>query len=325
MFLESRGRFIVGVYMADKIFQTYNDQLKILISRGLAVQPSDNNIIMFENYYNVVNGYKDLFLDTTAPTETYKKNATFSEIHALYEFDRELRFIFLKRLLIIENRIKSVIAYKFSEKYGHDNYLKLSNFKPYKNDRELQAIMAVISTFQKAIANQSGRHNAVTHYVKNYGYVPLWVLVNVLSFGNISKFYGVLDLPDRQSISKEFGMAENVFKSYLILMSFFRNICAHDERLYNTHLPNVEIVSGSVHARLGIPRNSSGKYQNGTNDVFALLICIREFLQNHHRSELTEALGQIDDELTKLAPKIHTISRSDILDVMGFPANWNTV
>ena len=309
--------------MTEKVFKTYNSQMRILRSRGLIVKSSAKKILESENYYNVINGYKDLFLDHTQPTEKYKPGAEFSEINALYEFDRELRFIFLKRLLKIENQIKSIIAYKFSEKYKHDNYLKLNNFDSHNHDsKRIQDIMRVIATLQRAISDQSGKHNAVTHYVTEYGYVPFWVLVNVLTFGNISKFYGVMKHQDKQAISKEFNLSYNVFFSYLKLMSIFRNICAHDERLYNTKLGRVEIVSGNIHQRLGIQRNSNKKYINGTNDVFALLICIKEFLPKRTKGEFSETIRLIDKEIEKLKGKLHTIHIDDVLNSMGFPANW---
>lgn len=326
MFLESQGHFIFRrMYMAEKVFKSYNSQLRILRSRGLIVKSSAKKVLESENYYNVINGYKDVFLNHTATTETYKAGAEFTEIFALYEFDRELRYIFLKRLLKIENQIKSVIAYKFSEKYKHDTYLKLASFDSHRNNKELQAIMGVISTFQRTISEQSGRHNAVTHYVTEYGYVPLWVLVNVLTFGNISKFYGIMKLQDRQVVAKEFGLQENVFKSYLKLMSIFRNICAHDERLYNTKLGKLEIISGSIHTRLSIQRANNGKYNCGTNDVFALLICLKEFLPKRQKGEFAETIRQIDKEIDKLTSKIHTVNINDILIVMGFPVNWKNL
>ena len=47
-----------------KEFKTFNQQLTILRSRGMIV-PTDGRPKRFleqENYYNVINGYKDLFL-----------------------------------------------------------------------------------------------------------------------------------------------------------------------------------------------------------------------------------------------------------------------
>ncbi len=309
--------------MEQKVFRTHNKQLRILRSRGLTVKTRAKRVLEKENYYNVINGYKDLFLRNDTGPETYKQGSEFNEILSLYEFDRELRFIFFKRLLKIENQIKSVVSYKFSEKYGHDNYLKLNNFVPHERHiNNLKRVMEVISIFQREISNQSGKHNAVTHYITEHGYVPLWVLVNVLTFGVISKFYGVLKLEDRHAIAKEFELQENRLRSYLKLMSIFRNICAHDERLYNTKLVNIEILVEPIHAALGLPKNDSGKYICGTSDVLALLICIKAFLPTSSRGEFKEMLKQIDKELLKLKSKLKTVELADVLNEMGFPTNW---
>ena len=40
---------------------------------------------------------------------------------------------FLKNILVVENILRTLIAYNFSEKYGNDNYLKLDNFETLKN------------------------------------------------------------------------------------------------------------------------------------------------------------------------------------------------
>ena len=311
--------------MGDKLFKTYNEQMEILRSRGLKVDEGAIRTLETENYYNVINGYKDLFLEISSPEEKFKDGADFDEIYGLYEFDRELRFIFLKQLLKLETNIKSVIAYKFSEKYGHDNYLKLGNFDTNKNNSELQSIMGVISTLQRAISDQSGKHNAITHYITKYGYVPFWVLVSVLTFGNISKFYGILKLQDRQSVAKEFGLQENVLRGYLKAMSIFRNICAHDERLYSTKLNGIEIKAGPIHTELQICKNANGKHLQGTNDVFSLMICIKELLPQNRTIEFSEMIRHIDGQLNKLSSKIHTININDILHLMGLPGNWKEI
>lgn len=50
-------------------------------------------ILEQENYYNVINGYKSLFLEREATDvldEKYKEGTTFNEVYALYCFDRYL-------------------------------------------------------------------------------------------------------------------------------------------------------------------------------------------------------------------------------------------
>lgn len=48
-----------------KPFKTHNQQLTTLRKRGLSVPSRVKRELENENYYNVINGYKDLFLVTT--------------------------------------------------------------------------------------------------------------------------------------------------------------------------------------------------------------------------------------------------------------------
>ena len=54
-----------------------------------------------------------MFIDSTytGSDEKYKEGAYFSELYALYLFDRELKNIFIKYILEIENNIKAVISH----------------------------------------------------------------------------------------------------------------------------------------------------------------------------------------------------------------------
>lgn len=109
--------------------------MKKLRSRGLIISGSRaKHIIEMENYYNLINGYKDLFLDKsyTGPDEKYLVGTNFFEIYALYLFDRELRNIFMRYILEIENNVKSVLSHEFYRNYGHDNYLKIVNVNEHR-------------------------------------------------------------------------------------------------------------------------------------------------------------------------------------------------
>lgn len=100
-----------------KVFKTYRQQLKILRNRGLTVPTNSKpmRILQEENYYALINGYKELFIgiNTSAvdQTETFIPGAIFEEIYSLSIFDRNLRAILLKSILKIENQFKSFVSY----------------------------------------------------------------------------------------------------------------------------------------------------------------------------------------------------------------------
>lgn len=49
-------------------------------------------------------------------------------------------------------------------------------------------------------------HQVVTHYMTHHGYIPLWVLVNVLTFGKITNFYFIMKTDDKRSVAKFFSV-----------------------------------------------------------------------------------------------------------------------
>ena len=310
--------------MIAKVFKTYNQQLRILRSRGLNVPTNGGpkRILEKENYYNLINGYKELFIDTpktTTAEEQYKAGAHFYEIYALYKFDIELRLIFLKRILRVENNIKSAIAYEFSKKYGHDNYLQSSNFNQNPGSyRTSKKIVDLIQTISKLIIDQSSKHDSIKHYKSVHGYVPLWVLMNIMTFGKVSKFYDLMKQLDKQTISKKYNIHDNELSKILGVLTLCRNKCAHDERFYDFVSPKISIINNWVHNSMSIPVRQNGPI-HGKKDLFACLIALRVLLNKSEISKMTKEINKSVDALSK---KLDVISIDDIINKMGFPSNW---
>ena len=319
----------------DKTFTTISDQIGLLKSRGLLVDDDRvKEVLKMENYYNVINGYKELFIDKNyaGTDERYKPGANFEELYALYLFDRELRNIFMKYILIIENNIKTVLAHDFSAKYGHDNYLKIDNFEIKTKKREkktpaqkIGAISELIANIQREISRQLSRNNQmISHNMLHYGYVPLWVLVNALTLGTISIFYSYLKEKDQNDIGRRFNLKPDEMTKILFILTIYRNACAHDERFYNLKAlksnmrPN-SIKTHDIHDAMRIPRNSSNNPISGKNDLFAITIISKLILDRDCFDEFAERLRL---EIEDIKGRLHTIKVETILEDMGFPLNW---
>ena len=87
---------------------------------------------------------------------------------------------------------------------------------------------------QMDLARYTIKKDYINHYVVKEGYVPLWVLVNAISFSRLSTFYNLMKQKERIEVSQHWGIQETDLISYIEVLAFFRNICAHDDRLYNT-------------------------------------------------------------------------------------------
>ncbi len=314
--------------MADKEYKSYRQQLNILRSRGMTIGKGSQGsrvmrILERENYYNVINGYKELFLESKAVDdveETYKAGTTFDEVYALYNFDRELRNIYLKYLLKLENTFKTVIAHEFSAKYGHDNYLKIENFDN-SEEKNISSSIKLIGDIQQEIARQMSKHHqVVTHYMTEHGYIPLWVLVNVLTFGKIENFYKNMKPADKTTVAKQFKLQPNELAKFMHMLALARNKCAHDERFFDMKFrERIHTKSIRNFAVLEIIRAQDGSYTYGTNDVYALSIMFALLLS---KSDLNDFVSSMKNALNKLQRQLNTISIIDVMSVMGYGTNW---
>lgn len=314
--------------MADKSYKSYQQQLKTLRSRGMVIEKGAQGsramrILERENYYNVINGYKELFLASTATDsadEIYKAGTTFDEVYALYNFDRELRNIYLKYLLKLENAFKTVISHEFSARYGHDNYLKIENFDN-SNERKISSSIKLIGDIQQEIARQMSKHHrVVTHYMTEHGYIPLWVLVNVLTFGKIENFYKNMKPADKTTVARQFNLQPNELAKFMHMLALARNKCAHDERFFDIKFrERIHTKSIKNFSVLGIKRAADGSYTYGTNDAYAIAVMFALLLG---KSDLNSFISNMKTAFAQLQKQLHTISATNIMSIMGYDANW---
>ena len=214
-----------------KEYKNPSELLDYIISKGILVNNKEDalNKMKTYSYYSIINTYKDVFKNKN---HEYKKNVSFDEIYALFEFDKNLRSIFLKYSLEIEMILKSLLAETISSKYGIKDYLIKENF----DDKVEEAIIIEsINVIEKEIKKQIGKHEAVTHYMNEYEFVPPFVLTKILTFGELSRLYVMLKQPDRQRISKNFRLSDKVLKQIIVNITMIRNICAHNDRLFSFH------------------------------------------------------------------------------------------
>ena len=164
-----------GQAMSEKIFKDTRTQIGILKSRGVVIKnkKTAKQIIRTINYYNLINGYKEPFLQTTMPYEKYLPGTTLDEIYALYEFDRKLRLITLEHILQVEKQAKSLIAHCFSKEHGHKDYLKLENFDN-SGSKKYAFVCELLGSLYKKIALNIDKDLSISHYVNGKNYIPLW-------------------------------------------------------------------------------------------------------------------------------------------------------
>lgn len=304
----------------NKIFKTLDEQIEILRSKGLIIndEVQAKEILFKENYF-FINGYRHIFMRSSNDNR-FVSGATFEELYAMFLFDRHLRNIMFKYILIIENNIKSIMSYMLSKKYGYQekNYLNPKNFT--QDPMKVRQVKDVLNKMKRQIRVNGKEHSATYHYIHNYGYVPMWILVKVLSFGIISELFNILKVEDQLKISEIYGIDIETLSIYLSLLANFRNVCAHEDILF-THRTQRVIPDSTYHKSLGIDMTDE-EYVFGKDDLYALIIIMRQMLSE---DEFHDLIFEISYEVDMLDGRVESVPFEDILIKIGFPNNWRDI
>jgi hypothetical protein len=139
---------------------------------------------------------------------------------------------------------KTLAAYKFSEKFQKKfSYLDIDNYS--KNKNLTISVMNILSILSYKVKDKKDE-NSIKHYLDIHDDLPLWVLINQMTFGEVSKFFSVLDDSLKDNIASIFSknykanynatnlnLTSNILNQIIKINIFFRNICAHDNILFS--------------------------------------------------------------------------------------------
>lgn len=305
----------------SKPFLTYASQLHNLIyNKKLSIHDIEYAKSKLQDicYYSLIDGYKNLFYNPM--TRMYEPETCFEDIVALYEFDENLRSLIFHFICHIEQKLRSLISYTFCEKYTENqiSYLTPGNYNnSSKNQSGINHLIKIL-TYE---ANINTQHTYVVYQRNTYGNVPLWVIIKTLTLGQTSKMYSFLNTSLQSQISKHYkSVSEKELSQYLKLLTHFRNICAHNERLFSFQ-SRYEIPNTNLHIKMNIPK-SGNQYIYGKHDLFAVVISFRYLLNKEDFIVFKKKLIC----LIKTFNQKTTFDKTNkLLNAMGFPQNWTNI
>ena len=297
----------------DKPFMEHDELVERLRARGLKCDGRTKPILEREGYYAVVNGYKDLFLDDgrtrLAGDDRYIDGAEFFELYRLFVMDRRLRAILFRYIVYAEATLKSVSTYEFCIRHRDDNedYLLASSYRDDGNYPELVA--GFIENLDVALGRNPKRQpkhmrDYLKHYISSHDNVPLWVLMNNLDLGQAFRFYAFQPEGTRFAIARRIQRMysdshhgsrrithEGLRKSYDHIKDF-RNICAHDERLFSAK----------------VDKSKSTTFARMMDDLQSVLTGL----------QYKQLLQDVSHQLISASSQIHTVGVAEILAQMGY-------
>lgn len=209
---------------------TYQEQLDILQKRNIVIDDPDRCAAVLEsiNYYR----FTAYFLPFKQKDGTYRSGTRFQRVYRIYEFDRKLRGILFSALEEVEVYLRAKFAYFHAHKYGAEGYMDAANYSTHHQEEKFHENLA------REIASNK-RSAFVIHHNEHYdGHFPIWAIVELFTFGMLSRFYSDMKTADQKHLAKELynTIPKNVI-SWLRCCTDLRNICAHYGRLYYRIFP----------------------------------------------------------------------------------------
>lgn len=305
-------------------FKTIEEQIEILKSKGLKFKNEENakHILLRENYYYLTEEYENVFMDLKRSTEkkdVFMPDTYFEELYAIYDMDREFRNLIFDYINLIETHVKSYVSYTFSKKYGYKDYLKRENFiEGKKFDKNVNKLLNEIEKNRNRNFKTPGSNEK--KYLDENGILPLWVLVKAFTFGNITNFYGLMKMQEKEEVAKLYKSNPYSLSQYLKMLNIVRNICAHGDILFNIRTVRRLYESDCKELEELEIEKKDNKYISGTNDLFAIIIIIKKLITP---GEFSKMFIKIENILSDVREELDELSFKNLQKSMGFPSNYN--
>ncbi len=283
--------------MREKAPATINEQIRILKQRGCIFEDEvkAREVLKHINYYRLSNYFEPF----SVSKHKYEEGTSFNKIMRVYEMDRKLRSILMAALEEFEISLRAVVSNYHALKYGALGYLNGGSFGIQHNH---QSFLARINH----LIESSSDRDFVKHYNTKYGgKFPLWVMVELFSFGQLAFFYKEMQNADKKAIATGYyGCSPSELDNWVFCMNELRNYCAHYNRLYASRFP----VDPKT------PRDFPIELEP---DLFGYIIILKHcFYNKEHWNE----------RVVKPVSRLINKSVDDIrLSDMGFPSNWENL
>lgn len=292
----------------SKKHKSFDEQIQHLKRKGLEVSNSDSATACLQriNYYHLRGYYIDLTVrDPDSQISRFLPGTTFEQIVARHETDCLLRQALLPYLRKVELAARSACSYALTEHYGSLGYKNSENFS---NNNYHKWFLGQVRSATKRFKKEPFVKNYEEHYEGNF---PLWVVVEMLPFGVISKLYKNMLPKDQKTAARLLGYQYNRLEQLLNALVVLRNTIAHHSRLHSRRM-NTQYSMPPESVALVSELDPGFILQ--PSSVFSTILGLSRLL--------------LPEERTRLVSDIAAATRSNRdyrLVKLGFPSHWPEV
>lgn len=275
----------------DKPFKSYEEQLnKLKMDYKLKIEDEKYALKMLRtiSYYNIVNGYKECFMENGI----FKEEVTFNNIIVMIMFEKFLVTVLFKYSTYVEDIFKTRLAYTIAKNISVDEneYLKSKYYNQNKTKKNRS------KKFYQTIADIKGiiisPDYPTKHYKNKHNHIPPWILFKNVYFNNVIDLFSFLKLDMQKEIIKEYSelyllnLDDNIkvknIKKMLTIVRKFRNKIAHNAKVFNYQVPKKQEIIFKEVSKLFpsfLWNIKDFKKSRGIGDLYSAILCIYFLLE----------------------------------------------
>lgn len=282
---------------------TLEEQIERLRAHKMDVGDTNlaKQVLSEVNYYRFT-GYALQFRDAEQPDD-YLPGTRFEDVWRLHQFDTELRCVLKPYLDVVELYARSQISYGFAltkcTAPPYDQHYDPVNFYHKESHKNI-----ITSSLDREKEHSKDSLFVIHHAEKYDGKMPLWVIVELISFTNLSKLYSAMYFDEQDIIAGNIGSTGPTLKNHLHCMANLRNKVAHAGRLYNAPY-NPPVMLGRKYLQRNPDINA--------DTLFAYLIALMRRTPN--RTDRAAFVKDIESIVSQYADCIQ-------LPLLGFPSDY---
>lgn len=293
--------------MADKDFLNYNQQMrKLRDKKNVSCCGSmDKRILVRMGYFNLINGYKEPFINgkDSNGDHIYLPKTSVEHFYRLKQFDDSLRILLLRYITQVEEEVRTLTGYKFDQ-CNNNGKIAWFDTSAYSDSGNLKDKMKAISSAYSELSKS--QQDYVKFYMDNHPSIPTWIMIKVINF---STFIDILQNSKKEvkhSLCELYDMKDSAeyYNVKLLIGSLHwlrkvRNSCAHNERIYCIkQFPGRTDKSGRILERY-IRQMRPSYSRDSEKKIFDLLVYFKYYLPDKEYKSLIVEIQQMLKNLEK--------------------------
>lgn len=280
-----------------------NDLVKIINNdHKISMNDEDDVFLLNMGYYHGYKAFKHI---------NYKKDLPindFEDIKCLYELDNNLKLMFYEVIMKIETAIKNRIVdiLVSNKKSSIDSYISslfkeqndTQNNKIKKKEKHTinEDLFKIKYDIDSILRNNYRNRGVVKYYVDKNKEIPIWVVIDLMTIGNLCNLIKRLPNDIGKEISTiilkdEYKNYEsiNVLNELLWLINNLRNAVAHNEIIFDCRFRNGKPTKGMKEFFYGQLMKKNEKFcsEDSFESIvdYVIIVCYLMYILDFNKDE----------------------------------------